>query len=97
MAQRPKRRQSNPFSTINPHAAGIDIGATHHVVAVGPDRDPTPVRTFCTFSGDLHALADWLHIRESRPRLRVARHTRAFSSRRCAGDRGSESQYLCSP
>jgi transposase len=60
MAQRPKRRPSNPFSTINPHAAGIDIGATHHVVAVGPDRDPTPVRTFCTFSGDLHALADWL-------------------------------------
>jgi transposase len=61
MAQRPNRRASNPFSTINPHAAGIDIGATHHVVAVGPDRDPTPVRTFCTFSGDLHALADWLH------------------------------------
>src|SRR3954463_2671942 len=60
MAQRPKRRPSNPFSTINPHAAGIDIGATHHVVAVGPDRDATPVRTFCTFSGDLHALADWL-------------------------------------
>ena len=40
MAQRPKRRASNPFSTINPHAAGIDIGATHHVVAVSPDRDP---------------------------------------------------------
>ncbi len=55
-----QRQPSNPFSTINPHAAGIDIGATHHVVAVGPDRDPTPVRTFCTFSGDLHALADWL-------------------------------------
>ncbi len=60
MAPRPKRRAAKPFSTINPHAAGIDIGATHHVVAVGPDRDPTPVRTFCTFSGDLHALADWL-------------------------------------
>jgi transposase len=55
-----KRRPSSPFSTINPHAAGIDIGATHHVVAVGADRDPTPVRTFRTFSGDLHALADWL-------------------------------------
>lgn len=60
MAQRPRRRPSNPFSTINPHAAGIDIGATHHVVAVAPDHDPTPVRTFCTFSGDLHTLADWL-------------------------------------
>jgi transposase len=60
MAHRPRRRPSGRFSTINPHAAGIDIGATHHVVAVGPDRDPTPVRTFCTFSGDLHALAEWL-------------------------------------
>jgi transposase len=60
MAQHPKRRQSNPFCPINPHAAGIDIGATHHVVAVAADRDPTPVRTFRTFSGDLHQLADWL-------------------------------------
>ena len=60
MAQRPRRRPSSPFSTINPHAAGIDIGATHHVVAVAADRDPAPVRTFRTFSGDLHALADWL-------------------------------------
>ena len=48
MAQWPKRRPSNPFSTINPHAAGIDIGATHHVVAVSPDRDPTAVRMFRT-------------------------------------------------
>ena len=60
MGQRPKHRQSNPFSTINPHAAGIDIGATHHVVAVAAGRDPVPVRTFRTFSGDLHQLADWL-------------------------------------
>lgn len=59
MAQRPKRRQPSPFSTINPHAAGIDIGSTHHVVAVAADRDPTPVRTFRTFSGDLHQLANW--------------------------------------
>jgi transposase len=61
MPQRPTRRSSHHFSTINPHAAGIDIGATHHVVAVGADRDPMPVRTFRTFSGDLHQLADWLH------------------------------------
>ena len=60
MAQRPKHRRSNPFSTVNPHAAGIDIGATQHVVAVAASRDPTPVRTFRTFSGDWHALADWL-------------------------------------
>jgi transposase len=59
MAQRTKRR-SNSFATINPDAAGIDIGATHHVVAVAADRDPFPVRTFRTFSGDWHQLADWL-------------------------------------
>ena len=61
MAQRPRRRRPNPFPTIHPHAAGLDIGATHHVAAVAADRDPVPVRTFCTFSGDLHALAQWLH------------------------------------
>jgi hypothetical protein len=66
-------------STINPHAAGIDIGATHHVVAVGPDRDPTPVRTFCTFSGDLHALAEWLHA--------VGITTVAMESMACTGFR----------
>ena len=30
------------------------------MVAVPPDRDDRPVRTFRTFSGDLHQLADWL-------------------------------------
>jgi transposase len=29
-------------------------------VAVPPDRDATPVRSFATFTGDLHRLADWL-------------------------------------
>jgi len=28
--------------------------------AVGPDRDPEPVRVFLTFTSDLEALADWL-------------------------------------
>src|SRR5438105_5444555 len=51
---------SGRLSTINPHAAGIDVGSTFHVVAVPGDRDDTPVRTFRTFSGDLHRLADWL-------------------------------------
>lgn len=61
MAQHSKGRRSRSFSKINPHAAGIDIGATAHVVAVGPERDSTPVRTFGTFSTELHHLADWLH------------------------------------
>src|SRR3989442_6945033 len=51
---------SGQLSTINLAAAGIDVGSTSHVVAVPPDRDERPVRTFRTFSGDLHQLADWL-------------------------------------
>jgi transposase len=42
------------------HAAGIDIGATSIYVAVPLDRDPQPVRSFQTFTEDLHRLADWL-------------------------------------
>jgi transposase len=45
---------------INPHAAGIDCGSAEHFVAVPPDRDPTPVRAFPTFTADLWRLADWL-------------------------------------
>src|SRR5712691_8571834 len=53
-------QSSGRLSTINPDAAGIDIGSTFHVVAVPSDRDDRPVRTFRTFSSDLHQLADWL-------------------------------------
>jgi transposase len=45
---------------MNPNAAGIDCGAETHHVAVPPERDPTPVRAFATFTGELHRLADWL-------------------------------------
>jgi transposase len=53
-------RSSGRLSTIHPDAAGIDIGSTFRVVAVPSDRDDRPVRTFRTFSSDLHQLADWL-------------------------------------
>ena len=45
---------------IHAHAAAIDIGATLHMAAVNPDCDPEPVRSFGTFTGDLHRIADWL-------------------------------------
>lgn len=45
---------------LNPHAAGVDIGAREIFVAVPPDRDPEPVRSYATFTEDLHRLADWL-------------------------------------
>ena len=54
------RRSPAALDHINPNAAGLDCGAAEHVVAVPPDRDPNPVQTFSTFTGDLHRLADWL-------------------------------------
>jgi transposase len=57
-AKRSGRRRG--MVPVHPHAAAIDIGATLHVAAVGPDRDPEPVRSFGTFTADLHRLADWL-------------------------------------
>lgn len=59
--QPPKPRVSpSVLDRINPNAAGIDCGSAEHFVAVPPDRDATPVRSFQTFTTDLHRLADWL-------------------------------------
>ncbi len=54
------RQARRPLSTINSGAAGLDVGARFHVVAVPPDRADEPVRTFGSFTGDLRRLADWL-------------------------------------
>jgi transposase len=59
-SQKPRGRSSGQLPTINPDAAGLDVGATFHAVAVPGDRDERPVRTFRSLSGDLHQLADWL-------------------------------------
>jgi len=47
---------------IHAHAAGLDVGATFHVVAVSPDCADQPVRTFRSFTEDLQRLADWLQV-----------------------------------
>ncbi len=63
MRRRPNtkgRRTRRAFSTVHPDAAGIDVGSRFHVVAVAADRDPEPVRTFSSFTHELHRLADWL-------------------------------------
>ena len=62
-----KRSQSTPtlppqLAAVNLHAAGIDIGAEAHWVAVPPSDDPQPVRSFGACTADLEALADWLAI-----------------------------------
>ena len=55
------RRQPAPtLSIVHPHAAGIDIGAQEHYVAVPADADPQPVRRFGACTADLESLADWL-------------------------------------
>ena len=59
MAKKGKRR-CDALPVLHPDAAGIDVGASELFVAVGADRDPHLVRSFPTFTRDLHALADWL-------------------------------------
>lgn len=54
-----KSKQVQSLPVINPNTAGIDIGASFHVVAVPPDRDDS-VQTFKAFTGDIEKMADWL-------------------------------------
>lgn len=51
---------SRSFTLLNPDAAGIDVGASAHYVAVPPERDEQAVRRFGAFTEDLHKLAQWL-------------------------------------
>ena len=56
------RRESLPaeLSRVNLNAAGVDVGASSHFVAVPEDRWDQPVREFEAFTADLYRLADWL-------------------------------------
>jgi transposase len=53
-------RKRVAFELTHPHAAGIDVGAASHYVAMPPDRDDEPVREFPSFTEDLERLATWL-------------------------------------
>jgi len=59
MATKHKRRVQD-LPILHPDAAGIDIGSNEIFVAVPAERDPESVRSFPTFTRDLHGLADWL-------------------------------------
>src|SRR5262245_45145154 len=52
--------RSRTLPVTNPDAAGIDVGADEHWVAVPPGRDTEPVRRFGTCTADLEAIAAWL-------------------------------------
>lgn len=57
----PKTSSSMPqnLTRINPGAAAIDIGSTMHMAAVNPDCAEMPIRSFGSFTHDLHDLAAW--------------------------------------
>jgi transposase len=57
---RQAQRALRPRPAVCPDAAGVDLGAREHFVAVPPERDPQPVRSFTTDTAALQALADWL-------------------------------------
>jgi len=65
------RQSAEPLPVTNAHAAGIDVHAAVHWVAVPPGSNPAPpkdqpanlppyVRKFGTCTADLEMLADWL-------------------------------------
>jgi transposase len=59
-AQRKKAAALPPLSITYPDAAGIDIGASSHFVAVPVGRDAELVREFAAFTDDLRRLVQWL-------------------------------------
>ena len=57
---RERERLPAELSQVNLNAAGIDVGAGSHFVAVSADRAEPPVQEFAAFTADLYRLADWL-------------------------------------
>jgi transposase len=59
-----RRRKAKPGTMSAPvvrdDAAGVDISPAMIYVAVGPGRDPEPVRCFESFTRDLYDIAEWL-------------------------------------
>jgi transposase len=59
----PSHRTGQPaqaLAVVHPHAAGIDVGATEHYVAIPGSDGLAQVRRFGACTADLEALADWL-------------------------------------
>lgn len=58
-ASQPAVFHRDDLKRINLNAAGIDVWSREMYVAVPADRSVTPVRSFGTFTGDVHRLAQW--------------------------------------
>jgi len=54
-------QKSRGLPIVHDAAAGIDVGARFHVVAVPPECCDQPVQTFQAFTGDIERMADWLN------------------------------------
>ena len=56
------KSSTNPpeLPQLNLNAAGTDVGATSHFVAVPADRSEQSVQEYEAFTADLYRLADWL-------------------------------------
>ena len=57
--KRSKPKIDRTMPMVHPNAAAIDVGATMHTAAVRADWTPEPVRSFGTFTTDLHRLVNW--------------------------------------
>jgi transposase len=55
-----RRKRSKPLSVAHPDAAGIDVGARVHYVAVPEGRAEPAVRSFGAYTAQLEALVQWL-------------------------------------
>ena len=85
-AKSQRSRERNLLAKVHLNAAGIDVGADEHWVAVPEDRDPYPVRRFGVFTSDLIVLCNWLkqcQIETVAMELKLDRSIGRSSSRRC--------------
>ena len=55
-----RKTKKTAFEVVHPLAAGVDVGAMEHYVAVPAHLAEQSVRKFSGFTDDLHALGDWL-------------------------------------
>ncbi len=54
------KKRSKQLRPMHENAAGIDVGARYHYVAVPSDRDQEPVRRYGCLTPELHAMGKWL-------------------------------------
>jgi transposase len=62
-ASRHNKSKRQCWKVVHPHAAGIDVGATEHYVAVPPDSvsaEAGTVRSFGCFTEEIEAMVEWL-------------------------------------